>query len=220
MRNVLIVEDHDDHRNWWERNLHNVFPGASVVGVSTLVEARRLIQETIFTLAILDINLPDGSGIDLMQEINTVSPNTYGVICSIYDDDKHIFAALRAGANGYLLKDQPRSRQLEQLREIVNGQPPLSPGVARRILNYFTGSLPESDAKKSQHVVQLTDREQEVLRLIAKGYSRPEVAKLLGISLNTVSGYTKTIYQKLNITSRAEAVVEAVKLGLIDRDIT
>lgn len=218
MRNVLVVEDHDAHRNWWQQNLGQVFPESSVSAVATLAEARALLQEYVFTLAILDINLPDGSGIDLMQEIRINFPDCYGVICTIYDDDNHIFAALRAGANGYLLKDQPRARQLEQLREIVNGHPPLSPGVARRILNYFssesqrvTGSRPGT--------VQLTAREQEVLTLIAKGYSRPEVAGLLNITLNTVSSYTKVIYQKLNITNRAEAVLEAVKLGLIDRDI-
>lgn len=218
MLNVLIVEDHDDHRAWWEANIGEAFAGAEVSSAATLAEARVLLHEGSFALAILDISLPDGSGIDLLQEISTGSPDTYAVICSIYDDDRHIFAALRAGARGYLLKDQPRERQLQQLKEIVNGQPPLSPGVARRILTYFTmeSRLPR---ESGEHVVTLSDREQEVLTLIAKGYSRPEVSKLLDITLNTVSGYTKAIYQKLNISSRAEAVVEAVKLGLIDPDI-
>jgi len=218
MRNVLVVEDHDDHRNWWQQNLHRVFPGVNVCAVPTIDEARSILQESVFTLAILDINLPDGSGIDLMKELSINSPDCYGVICSIYDDDEHIFAALRAGAKGYLLKDQPRDRQLEQLKEIVNGQPPLSPGVARRILNHFSSESPTIPDSRPR-AAQLTDREKEVLTLIAKGYSRPEVAGLLDITLNTVSGYSKAIYQKLNISNRAEAVIEAVKLGLIDRDI-
>jgi len=218
MSNVLIVEDHDDQRNWWLEHIGEVFPGARADGVATLADARALLKEGRFTLAILDISLPDGSGIELMQEISDTFPDTYGVICSIYDDDKHIFAALRAGANGYLLKDQPRTTQLQQLREIVNGQPPLSPGVARRILNYFA-TEPKSPQQENPQPVQLSEREKEVLTLIAKGYSRPEAAELLNITLNTVSGYTKAIYQKLNITSRAEAVIEAVRLGLIDRDI-
>ncbi len=218
MRSVLIVEDHDDQREWWLCHIGEVFSEAEVSGVATLAEARDLLRKGTFTLAILDINLPDGSGIDLLQEINSSSPDTYTVICSIYDDDKHIFAALRAGAKGYLLKDQSRERQLEQLRDIMNGQPPLSPGVARRILNYFsTEDTGVTDIKTT--TARLSEREEDVLRLIAKGYSRPEVAKMLEISLNTVSGYTKAIYQKLNITSRAEATIEAVKLGLIDRDI-
>jgi DNA-binding NarL/FixJ family response regulator len=216
MRNILVVEDHTDQRKWWVEHLDEIFPESLVSDVETIAEARELLERGQFTLAILDINLPDGSGIDLLREISLKSPDTYSVICSIYDDEKHIFAALRSGARGYLLKDQPRDQQLKQLKEIIHGQPPLSPGVARRILEYFSSEIsPNID----DDVVHLSNREKEVLTLIAKGYSRPEVAKLLSLTLNTVSGYTKAIYQKLNITSRAEAVIEALKLGLIDTNI-
>ena len=218
MHNVLVVEDHDDSRIWWQQHLADVFPGIQITSASTLSDAKQLLQQNQFTLGILDINLPDGSGIDLLEEISLKFPEMYIVICSIYDDDKHIFAALRAGAKGYLLKDQPRELQLEQLKDIVFGKPPLSPGVARRILDYFSteGKISQTH---SSHMAQLSHREKEVLTLIAKGYSRPEVAELLGITLNTVSGYTKAIYQKLNISNRAEAVIEAEKLGLIDHNI-
>jgi len=198
MRNVLVVEDHEDSRAWWEKHIGDVFPKASVFAAATLAEARELLGHRRFTLVILDINLPDGSGIDLLQEITLTYPEMYSVICSIYDDDRHIFSSLRAGAKGYLLKDQPRESQLVQLKEIVHGQPPLSPGVARRVLRYFSeGGMAHGEAKN--HSIHLSDREKEVLTLIAKGYSRPEVTKLLNITLNTVSGYTKAIYQKLNI---------------------
>lgn len=218
MRNILVVEDHTDQREWWVDHLDEIFPGSRVSDVETIAEARELLAGGQFTLAILDINLPDGSGIDLLKEISLKSPDTYSVVCSIYDDDKHIFSALRSGARGYLLKDQPRDQQLKQLKEIIHGQPPLSPGVARRILEYFSSEMSppkNNDAEK----VHLSNREKEVLTLIAKGFSRPEVAELLSLTLNTVSGYTKAIYQKMNISSRAEAVIEAFKLGLIDRDI-
>lgn len=218
MRNILIVEDHDGCRAWWKKHLGDVFPGAPVSSAATLADARELLVQHCFTLVILDINLPDGSGIDLLREITLSYPETYGVICSIYDDDKHIFASLRAGAKGYLLKDQSREQQLDQLADIVRGRPPLSPGVARRILGYFSEGK-EGLCETGEHAIRLSSRETEVLTMLAKGYSRPEVAELLGITLNTVSGYTKAIYQKLNISNRAEAVVEAVKLGLIDRDI-
>ena len=217
MQSILIVEDHTDQRKWWLDNLGGIFSGAEVVGVSSLSEARESLREKQFTLAILDINLPDGSGIDLLREISMNSPDTYGVICSIYDDDNHIFSALRAGARGYLIKDQPRQQQLKQLKEIVSGQPPLSPGVARRILEYFSKGE-RQPAKGKADEARLTDREKEILTLLAKGYSRPEAAKTLGLTLNTVSGYTKIIYQKLNISNRAEAVIEALKLGLIDQE--
>ena len=203
MYSVLVVEDHDDCRMWWEGHISDIFPKVSVSAVATLAEARELLNHRQFTLVILDINLPDGSGIDLLQEITLNYPEIYSVICSIYDDDNHIFSSLRAGAKGYLLKDQPREKQLVQLKEIVHGQPPLSPGVARRILGYFSeGKMAEHETRK--HSTHLSDRESEVLTLIAKGYSRPEVTKLMGITLNTVSGYTKAIYQKLNISNRAD----------------
>ncbi len=221
MRNALIVEDHDETRQWWEKELPRLFPGSDICATTTLQEAREILQRKHFWLAIIDINLPDGSGVDLIEEVTQRFPDMFCVVCTIFDDDYHIFKALRAGAQGYLLKDQPRQRQLEQLKEILHGQPPLSPGIARRILRFLSQTQPpsESPPKQEAHAASnLTVRETEILRLIAKGYSRPEVAKLLDLSLNTVSTYTKSIYQKLDITRRAEAVVEAVRLGLIKSD--
>lgn len=218
MHSVLVVEDHDGYRDWWVQNLDSVFPGCTISTAATLYDARILLGQQLFTLAILDINLPDGSGIELLLEISIKHPETYSIICTIYDDDKHIFSALRAGAKGYLLKDQARESQLELLRDIVRGQPPLSPGVARKILSHFAeqNTVLQQGYSPAAH---LSARENDVLTLIAKGYSRPEVAGLLDISLNTVASYTKSIYHKLNISSRAEAVIEAVKLGLIDSDV-
>jgi len=211
MQSILIVEDHKDTRQWWMENISSAFPDAVPECVVTLKQAREKCAARHFSLAIVDINLPDGSGLDLVQELVLHHPDTYIVMSTIFDDDHHIFSALRAGANGYLIKDQPRDSQLEMLRDIVNGQPPISPGVARRILRYFA----EQKVEEKPAGQQLTRREQDVLRLIAKGYSRPEVADLIGLSANTVSSYTKVIYQKLNISRRAEAVIEAIRLGLI-----
>ena len=223
MRKALIVEDHDDTRNWWLEQLPQLFPEITLHKAETLGQARSHLEKSHFWLALIDINLPDGSGIDLIREITLKTPDTLCVVCTIFDDDHHVFSALRAGAQGYLVKDQPRNRQLDQLKEILHGQPPLSPGVARKLLRFFTQEMPsqQPDSKTSRSNSEdggLSERETEVLRLIAKGYSRPEVAQLLGISHNTVSTYTKTIYQKLDVSRRAEAVVEAVKLGLIDPD--
>lgn len=224
MRNVLIVEDHDDTRKWWLSQLPQLFNEVAISEAETLGQARKILGESHFWLAMIDINLPDGSGIDLISEISIKTPDTLCVVCTIFDDDHHVFSALRAGAQGYLVKDQPRSRQLDQLKEILHGQPPLSPGVARRLLRFFTEELPAGQQElttfQQDHAKSgLSERETEVLRLIAKGYSRPEVAQLLGISHNTVSTHTKNIYQKLDVSRRAEAVVEAVKLGLIDPDL-
>ena len=220
MKRCLVVEDHAHTRQWWLAELPGIFPGCVVRAVSTVAGARRLLRQERFSLAIVDIKLPDGSGVDLIGEICRRHPDTMCVVNSIFDDDQHVFAALRAGAQGYLTKDEPRDSQAEQLRRIVHGQPPLSPGIARRILRHFArqgesrGAGPVADG--SAH--DLTEREVDVLRLIAKGYSRPEVAELLGLSVNTVATYTKSIYRKLDISRRAEAVVEAVRLGLIRSD--
>ncbi len=211
MQSILIVEDHNDTRKWWMENIFRAFPDAVPESAVTLGEAREKCACKHFSLAIVDINLPDGSGLDLVEELVLQHQETYIVMSTIFDDDHHIFSALRAGANGYLIKDQSRDSQIEMLKDIVNGQPPISPGVARRILRYFT----EQKVKQKPAAQQLTGREQEVLRLIAKGYSRPEVAELMGLTVNTVSSYTKVIYQKLNVSRRAEAVIEAIRLGLI-----
>jgi len=215
MGTALVLEDHDDTRTWWTRHLSDAFPGIVVSGASSLSEARTLLRGEDFSLALIDINLPDGSGIEIVREILRKSPATYCIISTIFDDDEHIFTALRAGARGFLTKDQPRDLQIEQLRKVVRGEPPLSPGVARRILDFFS-SGPKPDPEPPGE--RLTQRERDVLQLIAKGFSRPEAAEILGLTPNTVASYTKVIYQKLNVSRRAEAVVEALRLGLIEPD--
>jgi len=217
MQYALIVEDHDETRNWWTQELPRLFPGIRTSAAATLYRAHELLQQRHYWLAIVDINLPDGSGVDLIAKMASDHPDTVCVVSTIFDDDHHVFSALRAGAQGYLVKDQPRDRQLSQLKDILHGQPPLSPGVARRILRYLSERPVDAPRPAADGAAEsrLTERETDVLRLIAKGYSRPEVARMLDLSLNTVATYTKSIYQKLDISRRAEAVVEAVRLGLI-----
>ncbi len=211
MRHILIIEDHEDTRLWWLEHLAEVFSAARLQGVVTCEEARRLLAAVQYDLALIDINLPDGSGIDLVREIKQKTPSTHCVISTTFDDDGHIFDALRAGAEGYLIKDQPHEEQILQLRKVLDGEPPLSPGVAGRILSFFTAPA----ARDEGFTEKLTRRECDVLQLLAKGYSRPETAEILGLSNNTVASYTKVIYQKLDVSRRAEAVVEALRLGLI-----
>ena len=160
-------------------------------------------------LALIDLGLPDGSGIELISELNRRSPATLCIITTIYDDDQHLFPALRAGAQGYVLKEQRWQQLAVLLSGIAEGRPPLSPPIARKLLGYFRPAPPSvSDA--------LTQREAEVLSLIAKGVTQAEAARVLGISPHTVCGYVKEIYRKLNVSSRAEAALSAQKLGLVD----
>ncbi|EHQ53673.1 response regulator protein [Ectothiorhodospira sp. PHS-1] len=226
MRSALVVEDHPDTRVWLGTLIEEAFPGIELEFASTFGQGMEAIGRGGFNLALVDISLPDGSGIDLVAELNERAPETYVVVTTIYDDDRHLFASLRAGAKGYLLKDQQPEKVVVQLRGIAHGEPPLSPGVARRILRYFSSDtvLPvEREAAREatgseprQDCAPLSNREVEVLRLLSRGYNRGDIATALAISPNTAAGYIKAIYRKLNVSGRAEATLEAVRLGLVD----
>jgi DNA-binding NarL/FixJ family response regulator len=145
------------------------------------------------------------------------------VVVTIHDDDEHLFPALQAGAFGYLLKEQSREQLAEQLHRISQGEPPLSPSIARRVIQYFTAQArmaPQAQQDDSDSVtphVQLTDRENEVLLRVAKGFTLPEIGQQLNLSRHTIADYVKQIYRKLNVSSRAEAALEAQRLGLFRR---
>ncbi|MDD4911755.1 MAG: response regulator transcription factor [Sideroxydans sp.] len=209
MKTALILEDVIDSQVWLSQALTAVFPAITLSCVGSLREARTwLAAHTAPELALIDLGLPDGSGVELIGELNRNSPQTLLIVASIFDDDKHLFPALRAGAQGYLLKDQPQAQIIELLKGIAEGRPPLSPPVARKMLGYFQ---PQTKPEN----ISLTDRESEVLRCIAKGLTLPETARLLGISTYTVSDYVKAIYRKLNVSSRAEAAITAQQMGII-----
>lgn len=209
MFNALIVEDHSEMREWLTDLMHDAFPKAIIASVPTLELAYEQVAEKVFNIALVDISLPDGSGIDFIKEMSSNSPDTYCVVATIYDDENHLFSALQAGARGYLLKEQPRQKLLSQLQGILQGEPPLSPGVARRMMQYF------QKTNEAPVQTQLSERECVVLTLTAKGLRRNEIAQNMSISPHTVAGHLKNIYRKLNISSQAEAALEAARLGLV-----
>lgn len=211
---ALVVEDLDDARSWLREALKQAFPGIRVTEAGSLAEARAASRDALPDIALIDLGLPDGSGAELIAEIHQRDPGVLTIVTTIFDDDEHLFGALRAGAAGYLLKDQSRTDLVAMLAGIHAGYPPLSPSIARKLLQVFQAP-PEAPAP-ADHA--LTPREQEVLTLIAKGYSVARVAELLGITRNTAAGHVKLIYRKLDISSRAEAALEATRHGLIGRD--
>jgi DNA-binding NarL/FixJ family response regulator len=162
-------------------------------------------------LALVDLGLPDGSGVDLVRHIAVTRPSALVVVITIYDDDAHVFPALAAGAHGYLLKDAPPERWLLDLQKLEAGMPPLSPSIARRILASFRSRPPEGD---EPHEVTLTKRETEVLGYIGRGLRVAEVARMLGLTENTVARYEKVNSRKHEVSSRAEAALEASRRGL------
>jgi DNA-binding NarL/FixJ family response regulator len=210
MNTVWVLEDLQESHTWLGKALDVVFPGAVVHRFFRLAEALDAAQvRPAPDLALVDLSLPDGDGVNLIKWFNLHTPKTVCVVASIYDDDMHLMPALRAGAQGFLLKDQSWEQIAELLRGIADGRPPLSPAIARRLLAHFR---PSPSPLVSEG---LTPRETEVLSIIAKGLTVSETARLLGISTHTVSGYTKDIYRKLNVSSRAEAALTARSIGLV-----
>ncbi|WP_309045316.1 response regulator transcription factor [Marinobacter sediminicola] len=209
MQNVLVIEDHEVTREWLVGLAQDVFPTSSIHQSGTLEQAYSWLSDNSAHLAIVDLSLPDGSGTDLLRHFKLHSPDTYLVVATIFDDDKHLFEALRAGANGYLLKDQSSKAIIDSLSGIAAGSPPLSPAVSRRLLRQF------QQPKDNEGAVALSEREKEVLFLLAKGFGRSDIAEFLGVSVNTVASHIKAIYRKLNVSGRAEATLEAVRMGLI-----
>ncbi|MBZ2188721.1 response regulator transcription factor [Alcanivorax sp. JB21] len=209
MQNVLIVEDHEETRQWLAGIVKDAFASPGIHEAGTLEQARALLQHNPVALALVDLSLPDGSGMQLLQHLQECSPETYLVVTTIFDDDRHLFDALQAGANGYLLKDQPRQVMIDSLAGIATGKPPLSPAISRRILRHFQ-QAPTRTVENP-----LSEREVEVLMLLAKGMGRSDIAELLNVSVNTAASHIKSIYRKLNVSGRAEATLEAVNMGIV-----
>ncbi|CAD5369098.1 Response regulator [Rubrivivax sp. A210] len=215
MQTILLLEDLPEIRAWMRKLVLQVFPGATISEAARIQDAQELVLAVKFDLALIDLGLPDGSGVDVVTRLRDVQPEAQSVVVTIHDDDEHLFPALQAGAFGYILKEQPRELITEQLQRISQGEPPLSPSIARRVMAYFSAKAkPQQPAANAIPAVSLTDRESEVLLRVAKGYTLPEIGVQLGLSRHTIADYVKQIYRKLNVSSRAEAALEAQRLGL------
>jgi DNA-binding NarL/FixJ family response regulator len=238
---VLIVEDNPVARSFLCRVVRESFSDAIVITeAGDLESARRHIGPLVgrpepldpFKLILVDLELPDGNGMELLAEL--VKYPATKIVTTLYSDDDHLFPALQCGADGYLLKEDRFEVLVEELQKIVRGQPPLSPAIARRLLTHFrtgspgldSGSMPLNSGFQSSKPVpmgrgapldheRLTPRESEVLTYLSKGFTIKEIANLMGIKWFTVNDHIKSIYKKLNVSSRAEAAVLASKQGLV-----
>lgn len=220
----LIVEDQVDTRAWLVQMLRTAFDGISIAEAATQQTAFEWIRtqpisqpgpDESLHIALVDLGLPDGSGIDLIRELAEKYPAVLPIVTTIYDDEGHLFEAIAAGAQGYLLKDQHADTFVSYLHRINLGEPPLSPSIARRMLKHFAHRPPATLLSPAAPESALTAREIDVLRLLGRGLRTGEAARVLGLTSHTVAGYVKTVYRKLNISSRAEAAVEAVRRGLV-----
>ena len=217
MKAALLVEDLPDIRDWLADAAREAFAGMAVTSAARCDEALAAVRTGRFDLALVDLGLPDGSGTDVVRALQRVQPKCLPVVVTIYDDDDHLFPALQAGAFGYLLKEQARELLVEQLQRISQGEPPLSPSIARKVIAHFN-SQRRPQASPQLIEVSLTERETEVLLRVAKGFTLPEIGVQLGLSRHTIADYVKQIYRKLNVSSRAEAALEAQRLGLFGRN--
>ncbi len=241
---VLILEDNPVARSFLCRVVRESFSDTiAITEAGDLESARHQIGLTggprgvhgadPFKLILVDLELPDGNGMELLAELAQY-PSTK-IVTTLYSDDDHLFPALQRGADGYLLKEDRFEVLVEELQKIVRGQPPLSPAIARRLLTHFrhgaqsegsapdAGFAPPSSFTSSRPVPmetpldheRLTPRESEVLTYLSKGFTIKEIASLMGIKWFTVNDHIKSIYKKLNVSSRAEAAVLASKQGLV-----
>lgn len=213
MKRALVVEDLPEIRAWLAQVVRTAFPELEVVAAARCEEGLAAVARERFDLALVDLGLPDGSGIEVVRALHHGQPDAVAVVVTIYDDDEHIFPALQAGAFGYLLKEQPQDALVAQLLRITSGEPPLSPPIARRVLSFFGRQAPPPVVPQEE--VRLTERETEVLQRVAKGYTLPEIAQQLGLSRHTIGDYIKQVYRKLDVSSRAEAALEAARRGLV-----
>jgi DNA-binding NarL/FixJ family response regulator len=217
VKTALIVEDLPDIRLWLMQTAQMAYPGLAIQSASRVQEALTQVREQRFDLALVDLGLPDGSGVNVLTALRDAQPQAVSVVVTIHDDDDHLFPALQAGAFGYLLKEQPQDLLASQLLRITQGEPPLSPSIARRVLAYFA----QAHTRRQQSVqaledqIALSERENDVLLRVSKGFTLPEIAKQLSISRHTVADHVKQIYRKLGVSSRAEAALEAVRRGMI-----
>jgi two-component system, NarL family, nitrate/nitrite response regulator NarL len=231
---VLVLENNPVARGFLCRVVRESFSDSLAISEAADLEtARRLLESDgsapgrdgaqPFRLLLVDLELPEGNGLELLSELSKHPAKK--VVTTLYADDEHLFPALQRGADGYLLKEDRFEVLVEELQKIVRGKPPLSPAIARRLLVHFrngvsaepretepAGGRPAPAATAHGHG-QLSPRETEVLTHLSKGFTIKEIASLMGIKWFTVDDHIKSIYKKLDVSSRAEAAAPDAAQG-------
>jgi DNA-binding NarL/FixJ family response regulator len=210
MKSALIVEDIPETLSWLEQLVSEIFCGITIHTATSVRGALKLCSEVQFDLALIDLSLPDGEGYAVFRQLGAKQPEVIKIAATVMGSDSAIVSALSAGAQGYILKSDPDALLKKNLGNIRDGIPPLSPAVARRVMEHFRFTGPVLDSAGI-----LTKRETEVLAHIARGLRVSDTASALGIEASTASSHIKAIYRKLGVSSRAEATTEATRMGLI-----
>jgi DNA-binding NarL/FixJ family response regulator len=209
---IVLAEDHALMRAG-TRHILERYPEFQVVGEAEDGQhALELIKELQPDVAILDIRMPKLNGIEVVRQMRSVSPQTKALILTAYDDDEYILALMEAGASGYLLKTAHENELVDSVRGVYSGEPVLHPAIAMKIARLWAqrGTVPQPG-----YTEQLSHRELEVLELASKGLRNKAIAEKLGISIRTVEGHFNSIFNKLGVSSRMEAILEAMTKHLV-----
>lgn len=221
---VILVEDEPATQDHLIQVIE-ASPQLKLLGVAnTVQDAYALLYMTNPQVALIDLGLPDSSGIEIIQWLSKHKPCTECLVITAFGDEGHVVRSLEAGASGYLLKDYSSGELIEHILEVFNGGSPISPLIARQLLskiqNASCNNAANAQAKamldESQKACNITDRELKVIQQVARGFTALEIADQMGISSHTVATHVKRIYKKLHVHSRSEAVYEASLLGLLD----
>ena len=213
---VLVVDDHALFRRGLEMVLEQE-PDIEVVGeASDGSEAVEKAVETAPDIVLMDVRMPKRGGIDACTSIKDAVPSTKIIMLTISDEEADLYDAIKAGAMGYLLKEISIEEVASAIRAVHGGQSLISPSMASKLLNEFATMIKRTDERQQVPTPRLTDREMEVLRLVAKGMNNRDIAKQLFISENTVKNHIRNILEKLQLHSRMEAVMYAVREKLLE----
>ncbi len=208
---VLIVDDHPLFRDGLRGLLESVGDLEVAGEAATGAEAIELASSLQPDVVLMDLNMPPPDGIEATRRIVQDSPRANVLVVTMYEDDESVFAALRAGARGYVLKGASQAETLRAIRAVGNGEAIFGPGIASRVMRYFASPQPAASAAIFP---ELTERETEILRLIAQGRTNEDIAEHLVLSLKTVRNHVSNICGKLQVADRAQAVIRAREAGL------
>jgi DNA-binding NarL/FixJ family response regulator len=207
---VVIIEDQDQTRDGLATLIDGT-PGLSTCGAySSMEKALAVIGTSKPDVALCDIQLPGMSGIDGVRVLKQRLPSLQILMLTVFADNEHVFEAICAGASGYLLKDTPPTRLVEAIRELHAGGAPMSPEIARKVVTMFSRVAPPK-----RDDTKLTNREEEILKLLAEGHSYKTAARELSLSIDTIRFHIRHIYQKLHVHSKSEAVLLALRQGIV-----
>jgi len=210
---VMIVDDHAMVRSGASGYLEAQSDITVVAEANSGEEAVRQAYDLVPDVVLMDLVMPGMGGVEATRKVKDISPRTQIIVLTSYHQDEHIFPALQAGAISYLLKDVKASELVEAIQRAARGEATLHPRVAARVIKEFQGSKPENQSPFSV----LTNREMEVLKLIARGYTNNRIAEQLVISVGTVKGHVSNILSKLQLADRTQAAVYAWQEGIVQK---